>query len=579
MARSSQLGSNVVVKTQNLSISGDLIYQIKRYIKFKKFDEALQLCDDPNNVNDRAIQMQKVKILRTKFEETKDRLFLDQALNVCDQYLGNSDFDIQRGKILIILSEHFHEKINLEDIPAISQIAFFIEEDKLEKALQLCNELKNRNDKNIRAQKVRVLLLMFEKSKKQELLEEALKICEKYIGDEGFDIQRNRIGILLSGYFNKEIDLDGVPAVPQIKFLMDDDRLEEALKLCNDSKNENDVIIQSQKVKILLLLFAKKHEKKLLNDALEVCQKYVGNEVFDIQSEKIKRLLLKYFDIQIEDNNSFSPVTISLEKELNCIQNIQLTDLLTNIYYDTITKQEIENSSVDTWNKILLLTAYYEKNNKTAGASYLKRIKKEYQDIPDKKKILNLLYGRLASKKLGIFDICVYTGYLNCCIDSTFIRSVKKEVEERPVKESGLVNQIDNDKASFEILEKMEPNIKSCTGGIRYNRYNRQNVPSSKKSCDQTCLSKVPINQPCIKDIFKQEVFIIQSYLYIRMNQLKQSKMIIEAWDKFENLIYKPADDREALLRMISLLKRLELAGLVSNIEDKPIIKKLEKKI
>lgn len=83
-----------------------------------------------------------------------------------------------------------------------SQIKEFISELKFEEALELCNRTENKNNDVIQSQKVKILLQMFNVTKKQKLLNEALEVCERYVGNEIFDLQKNRIKNLLLKYFN-----------------------------------------------------------------------------------------------------------------------------------------------------------------------------------------------------------------------------------------------------------------------------------------------------------------------------------------------------------------------------------------
>ena len=77
-----------------------------------------------------------------------------------------------------------------------------------------------------------------------------------------------------------------------------------------------------------------------------------------------------------------------------------------------------------------------------------------------------------------------------------------------------------------------------------------------------------------IKDLFKEQVLEISKYLYVKMQGVKTQAKAIEVWDRFEVLINKPVTDKEALKRMIELLKRIEKSDEIEiNLNEKKYAK------
>lgn len=358
--------------------------------------------------------------------------------------------------------------------------------------------------------------------------------------------------------FNKHDDADILVIVAQIKNLTKERNFEEALELCNKDENKNNACIHSQKVKLLLLMFDETGKQELLHEALIICNEHAGSSLFDIPKEKI-------------------------EKRLKKIENSNITGLLssglTNIYCDTISKEEIEKIEVDDWQKSLLLLAYFEKNNKKMGISYLKTIKNNYKEEPNKNKILNLIYERLVSKKLRIFDVNTYCKYLKCTIDFNLVNYDRK-VEDVVVVEKSIVQEkkptpIINTKPKQR--ESKSPIFISSGDGVRFNRYN-QAGNSKKQQVDYSDSSKKSVQSKLIKDLFEQEVLEIGTYLYIQMNNIERQRVAVKAWDNFDNLIHKSCEDQEAMVRMISLVEKFKQLPNTENQQSlKPMVKQYNK--
>lgn len=351
---------------------------------------------------------------------------------------------------------------------------------------------------------------------------------------------------------DNKIQFDRLPVLTQIKILIIEEDYKSALELCNKPENIDNKNIQEQNVKVLLLEYEKTQNNELLEQALKICKSNNDIKSFDRYRKKIECYI---------NNNT----------------NKKLTVLLTNIYYGTISIKEIENSEVEPWEKALLLICYYEKNNKKAGLTYLKKLKVEYQEIKEKLKILNILYDRLNGKKSRIFDASIYSKYLGCTIDQNCIKVI--EHHKNDIEKINSVNILPAVKKLNKIDTKITvPKQQNHSTNVKYNRYNRHsNIENNKQETIKP--TDLTIKKIYIKDIFPREVLEIGKYLYVEMNDIKNQRNAIKAWDNFECLINKTNDDVQAMNRIARIFEKFQKEGLLSQIDNCEDIKSLKKNI
>lgn len=340
---------------------------------------------------------------------------------------------------------------------------------------------------------------------------------------------------------DKNLTFEELPLSTRIKILMMYEKYEEAILLCDKEENINNVNIHEQEVKVLMLLYEKNKDKEIITKAVEICDRFKNVKNFN----KLKNKILSYVDI-----------------------NVSVTRLLTNIYYDTISKEEIENCSVTDWEKSLLLISYYEKHNKKTGLNYIKEIKNKYKEDKEKIKTLNILTERLNGKKNKLFNPEIYCEFLNCTIDANLV--IKKDETEKTIETVKKVTiPTTNKQIGFEknVIKNSKTNIvdnkenKQNIANTKYNRYNRHNSQQIKKEIKETTQKKE--NKLLIKDIFKYEVIEIGKQIYIEMNNINNQANAVKAWDNFYNLINKPIDNDKAMNRMIEILNKFRLSGVI----------------
>ena len=181
-----------------------------------------------------------------------------------------------------------------------------------------------------------------------------------------------------------------------------------------------------------------------IDEALEICDKFQKNEV--IQSQKITILQKQNkIDESLEICHRFSEDKYRKKKKViinseNCINNVFITKkneplvstLLTNIYINNISEEEIQNSDLSDYEKTILLIAYYEKINKKKGINIIKLKKKNTKNIIEVKNY-NMLLEKLSRKKNSIFDIMIYKDILKCSIN--FEKISNSFIEETKIKE------------------------------------------------------------------------------------------------------------------------------------------------
>ena len=377
----------------------------------------------------------------------------------------------------------------------------------------------------------------------------------------------------------------------KITILMKQNKIDEALGICDKfQKNEQ---IQSQKITILM-------KQNKIDEALEICDKFQKNEV--IQSQKITILQKQNkIDESLEICHRFSEDKYRKKKKViinseNCINNVFITKknkplvstLLTNIYINNISEEEIQNSDLSDYEKTILLIAYYEKINKKKGINIIKLKKKNTKNIIEVKNY-NMLLEKLSRKKNSIFDIIIYKDILKCSInfekisnsliEETKIKEIKtsepkvevlkNKTDKKSVKvvNNRNVEKIDEQKESkkAEEIKTSEPKVEvsknktdekyiTMSGKVVNNR-NIEKTDEKEKS------TKTKESEPqLIKDIFKNEIISIGKQIYVELynpDNPERQKDALKAWDILEQIANSSINDKknlEKILRIINLV-------------------------
>lgn len=169
-----------------------------------------------------------------------------------------------------------------------------------------------------------------------------------------------------------------------------------AIKECLSEKNRN-----SNGIKLALVGIYREMED--YSGLLEymASDPFFNQPHFNEEKEKIRKL--------IKDD--------SIEKEL-----------LTKVYGNYITKEEIDNANINEYRKDILILAYLEKNNKKKALEYAKVLKKKYIEKEDIKNI-NVIINKITTNKRYYYDIGLYENILNTEVDFNLLNRIK-EIEE-----------------------------------------------------------------------------------------------------------------------------------------------------
>ena len=369
---------------------------------------------------------------------------------------------------------------------------------------------------------------------------------------------------------------------------MKQNKIDEALEICDRFPRYEP--IQSQKITILM-------KQNKIDEALGICDRFPENE--PIQSQKITILQKQNkMDESLEICHRFPEDEYRKKKKAiinseNCINNVFITKkneplvstLLTNIYINNISEEEIQNSDLSDYEKTILLIAYYEKINKKKGINIIKLKKKNTKNIIEVKNY-NMLLEKLSRKKNSIFDIMIYKDILKCSINfekisNSFIEETKiKEIKTSEPKVEVLKNKtdkksvkivnnrnvekIDEQKESkkAEEIKTSEPKVEvsknktdekyiTMSGKVVNNR-NVEKTDEKEKS------TKTKESEPqLIKDIFKNEIISIGKQIYVELynpDNPERQKDALKAWDILEQIANSSINDKKNLKKMLRII-------------------------
>ena len=158
----------------------------------------------------------------------------------------------------------------------------------------------------------------------------------------------------------------------------------------------------------------------------------------------------------------------------------------------------------------------------------------------------NKLFNKLSNKKNKLFDVSTYCDLLKCNINSNECKNISKKdnienggkVMEKTIeikKEKNLVKE-------NKIISVQGKKV-NTKGNTKENIQN--NIANTSKS----------VKTILIKDVFNDELTEIGKYIYAQMSNEKRRKDAIKAWDNLEDLSYKKITNKEAVQKMVHLIK------------------------
>lgn len=246
------------------------------------------------------------------------------------------------------------------------KITWLMLRNMLDEALKMSSISKFRNEPIIQSQKIRVL-------QRLKRVDEALDICRQAEFSDIAIMQSQRVHLLLE----KGDELS----------------LSEALGICENPLFKNNTRIQSQHIRILI----KKGDKESLAKASVICSNGAFNKDSIIKGlEEKLACKLKHLKMieEKDENEDLEEESIVLFKKI-AEEEIELE----------IIKKLIEYSNIKEWQKVILLVAYYDKNNYPSNIilNYLKRQLSIYTYNDSILKIIKELLDKM-KKKRRIFD-------------------------------------------------------------------------------------------------------------------------------------------------------------------------------
>ena len=399
------------------------------------------------------------------------------------------------------------------------KIKDYIKEKKYEKALDICNKKEYRDVEDIQAEKLFIL------TQKLDSYNTAYMTWIRFEASNNLNMVIRGIDIL---YHFKEYD--------------------KALEYANLHPS-TDIRYIRNKLRLLVAMANREEIEKIMSDETyksdEVCQRIVS---------KLKKKDTEKSDEEEKTNN-------------------EVSKLLTRIYLDDITKEEMEKSNVNSYQLSILLLAYYEKHNPKLGLHFVNKLTNLNTLPVDYRKTYNTIKQRLLAKKNKMFDITVYSKLLNTSIDPNL--AIKHKKEENKTKE---VKISVTDKAVIKepvveqkkYIKVVDNKMVSIVGNRINSRYNNTN--SNNKTIN---MQKHTV---LIKNVLSTELNEIGRYLYVMMQLPESRKNAIKAWDNLENMAYKPITDKETLRKLINIILKVSVEHPeIVDADSRKLVKLLEK--
>ncbi len=505
----------------------------------------------------------------------------EEALKLIEEILSNPSLDftnqmiaknnqafalikLNRNEEALKLTEEILSNFNLDFktkmIAKTNQITALINLNRNEEALKLTEEILSNPNLDFTNQ------IIFKNQQTTVLIklnrnEDALKIIEEILSNPSLDfknqmiaknnrtfalikLNRNEEALKLTEEIlsNSSLDFKNQMTAKnnQTLALIKLNRNEEALKLTEEILSnfnldfKTKMIAKTNQITALINLNRNEEALKLIEEILSNPNLDFKNRMIFQQQKRIILDKLKTFNISDEE---MSIVSI----------------LLTKIYCDAISLEELEKENISLFNRIILLVAYYEKHNKKQGIQFINQRKQEVEE-KDQVKVLNMLKERLSSKKT-MFDCGLYREILNCGIDWNLVTQIEKKKKENATIKLPVVtsNPVVLNIPAKEKSVRTSPSKMIMVEGKKESRVASESPHMPK-------VKNIQEKQILIKDIFPDEIMKMGSQVYVGMQSKdrKRYKDVIQAWNILENLSNKQITDTDALNTMISLTYRLQ---------------------
>ena len=336
----------------------------------------------------------------------------------------------------------------------------------------------------------------------------------------------------------------------RIEILIFQRKCKEALALCTEEKCNENIIILSQKITILI-------KQRELNKALALCTEEKCNENSIILSQKITILLKLHREEEalfLCEQNKQKPMILSLYQSILqtissvCFEKPDVTEviiMLAHLYNNSCTVSMIENSSLNTWEKIILKIGYYERNHSKKALSILKKEIAEHQF--DKKQLTILKQSLERVKKHSPYFDIAYYNHILCGKNLVVFPELEQEKTQitqkpttKPSKEVPSVKKEKSPKASKHYVTSTGQTVSHQT---------QRNALAKK----QTKKEKSEENVLLLKDAYRERIYKTELRLYKYLYSENTKEQALRAWDYIEELKNRPAteENKERLLRLL----------------------------
>ena len=343
-------------------------------------------------------------------------------------------------------------------------------------------------------------------------------------------------------------------------------------------------------------------------------------------NEKIMDSLSTKINKKVDYNELYRSFNAKQRAARQKAELLKTREVLTRIYADDISIEEIEKATLSDWQRTMLIIAYYDKNNRKLGLEQAKQAKKDYADSPNKLKAINVILENLKSKKAKVFSAEYYTKVLDVTVDFDLalkISEEKKKLEEKEKAEATpIVETKEVTSVRVEEVKKVKEESKKIVIGGNGTTTNRFTSKGSTPVVNNNGSHNIHEEKVIlIKDVFDEEITELRKYIYSLMqddsyfkdandnwlkmrdiackyitkkshltdkenetltkgfNSMKEDydyyKKLIKAWDILESLIERPITDKNALQRLLSILQKLESVQYLKI--DKEKVKKYSK--
>ena len=525
----------------------EALNKINLLMRQKKYDDILNICNDDKFADVESILIKKLSV----FIKTGR---LEEALEIVNNKKYNNKVIMQSQKVTCLIKlKRYNEALEIidrEDFKNIDsfqsqKIKILIDTNQIEEALNIANKEEYKYDEYIQSQKIGILM-------KQKNYKEVQKIvnCDEFKNNQY--IQSNGIKAYFALGLYDEIEKiatsdffinDDIIQSQRLKCLIKMKRYKQALEIANNPLFKNNIYIQTQRLELLL----KCNE---IEQAIEVYKECKENPNIFLKKE-VEELINSFINF----NDNFVKNKIDKGDD-----NQMIKELVTRLYCDKINIEMITNSNIDEWQKDVLLLGYYEKNNRSYGKTFVKKLIDKYSSDKNMLSFLKKTSNDLKQKKVKIFNIDKYKEILHSNIDFEMIDSLEYKEVENIVTKSPEVEQKNGQQYS-KPKKKKEVKYVFIKGEVVNNRYNQNNNTNRKSE-----KKKMKREEITITNVIPEQVSAVKSYLYGMLYSTNPEKVkdVVKVWDMFDDIVNSPVTDKEALARLESFMNIMSNAINVS---------------